>query len=42
VQDVGERLINWKNCAIGTLDFSHWAIRSAKILAVFDDGKRET
>ena len=30
-----------QNCATGVLDRSHWAIRSAQIWAVFDDGKRD-
>jgi hypothetical protein len=38
-QEGGEQLIDCLNCATGALDRSHWAIRSAKILAVFEDGK---
>ena len=32
---------DWQNRATGALDRSHWAIRSAQILAVFEDGKRD-
>jgi hypothetical protein len=41
VKDVGEQPIDWQNCATGALDRSHWAIRSAQIWAVFEDGKRD-
>jgi hypothetical protein len=41
VKDVGEQPIDWQNWATGALDRSHWAIRSAQILAVFEDGKRD-
>ena len=34
-------MIDWQNCATGALDRSHLAIRSAQILAVFEDGKRD-
>ena len=34
-------MIDWQNCATGALERSHWAIRSAQILAVFDDGTRD-
>ncbi len=31
----------WVRCETGALDGSHWAILSAQILAVFEDGKRD-
>ena len=40
-KNVGEQPIDWQNCATGALDRSHWAIRSAQILAVFGDAKRD-
>jgi len=40
-KDVGEQPIDWQNCATGALDRSHWAIRSAQILAVFEDAQRD-
>jgi hypothetical protein len=39
-ENIGERPIDWQNCATGAMDRSHWAIRSAQILAVFEDAKR--
>jgi hypothetical protein len=40
-ENIGEQPINRQNCAIGTLDRSHWAIRSAQIWAVFEDAQRD-
>ena len=40
-KDLSERLIDWQNCAVGSLDRSHRAIRSAQIWAVFEDAKRD-
>jgi hypothetical protein len=39
--NIGQQPIDWQNCATGALDRSHWAIRSAQIFAVFEDGKRD-
>ncbi len=39
-RDGDEQSIDWQNCAIGTLDRSYWAIRSAQIWAVFEEAKR--
>jgi len=41
VKVVGEQPIDRQNCETGALDRSHWAIRSAQILAVFEDGERD-
>jgi len=40
-KDVSEQTIDWRNCAVGALDRSHWVIRSAQIWAVFEDAKRD-
>ena len=40
-ENIGEQPIDWQNCATGALDRSHWAIRSAQILAVFEDAQRD-
>ena len=40
-KDVSEQPIDWQNCAVGTLDRSHCAIRSAQIWAVFGGAKRD-
>jgi len=40
-ENIGQQPIDWQNCAAGALDRSHWAIRSAQILAVFEDAQRD-
>jgi hypothetical protein len=42
VKDVGKQWIDWQNCEIGALYRCYWTIRSAKIMAAFEDCKRET
>ena len=39
--NIGEQPIDWQNYVRGALDRSHWAIRSAQIMAVFEDAQRD-
>jgi hypothetical protein len=42
VDDVSDQSIDWRNYAVGTLDHSHWVIRSDQFWEVFENGKPVT